>query len=159
MIKKIILKYPGLGQFFKFIVVGFMNTAIDFLVLNFLMWQTGIYQGKWIISLNAISFSIAISNSYFWNKYWTFRAKGPAVAPLEMSQFLIVSLIGTVINSGVIFGLTTYIPPAFGLGRELWPVSNALRSAAGWANFAKVMATGLSLIWNFLGYKFVVFRR
>ena len=124
-----------------------MNTAIDFAILNLLMWKTGIYQGKWIILLNIISFSIAVSNSYLWNKYWTFKAKGPAAAPLQISRFLIVTLIGVGINSGIVFGLTSFISPFFGLSKELW------------ANLAKAAATGISLIWNFLGYKFVVFKR
>jgi putative flippase GtrA len=147
MIRKLIRKYPFLAQFIKFVMVGLMNTAIDFAVLNLLMWQTGIYEGKWMFLLNAISFTVAVSNSYFWNKYWTFRAKGPAIEPAQMGQFLIVSLIGVAINSSIVYMFTTNITPFFGLGRELW------------ANAAKMLATGLTLIWNFIGYKFIVFNK
>lgn len=142
----LIQKYPIIAQAVKFLAVGFMNTALDFAVLNLLMWRTGIYKGPWIILLNVVSFSIAVTNSYLWNKYWTFRAKGPVIAPLQMSQFLIVSLIGTGINSGLVYGLATFIPPFFGLSPKLW------------ANLAKAVATGFSLIWNFSGYKFIVFK-
>lgn len=147
MIRNLIRKYPFLAQFIKFGIVGFMNTAIDFAVLNLLMWRTGIYEGEWILLFNAVSFSVAITNSYFWNKYWTFRAKGPAIAPVQMGQFLIVSLIGVSINSSIVYSLATYIPPFFGLSRGLW------------TNAAKVLATGITLIWNFIGYKFIVFRK
>jgi putative flippase GtrA len=147
MLKTLLQKYPIIAQFSRFVVVGFMNTAIDFAVLNLLMWTTGIYKGKWIILLNAISFMVAVINSYFWNRFWTFRIKGPAMVPWQMSQFLVVSLIGVVINSSIVYGLTTFIPPFFGLGKELW------------ANLAKAAATGIALIWNFLGYKFIVFRK
>jgi putative flippase GtrA len=133
-------------QFSKFVVIGFVNTAIDFAVLNLLMWWTGVYQGAWIVLLNAISFTIAVINSYFWNKYWTFRDKNE-VGVKEFSQFIMVTLIGLAINSGVVYGMTTLIPPFFGLSPELW------------ANFAKAAATGLSLIWNFIGYKFFVFKK
>jgi len=138
------------NQFSKFVVIGVMNTAIDFGVLNLLMWQTGIYKGKWIILLNAIAFAVAVINSYFWNKYWTFKAKEadePGEVAKEFSQFIMVTLIGLAINSGIVFGVTTFIPPFFGLSPELW------------ANLAKVAATGLSLIWNFIGYKFIVFKK
>lgn len=64
-----------IDQFSKFLVVGFMNTAIDFGILNLLMWLTGVYKGQWIILLNATAFAVAVINSYLWNKYWTFRAK------------------------------------------------------------------------------------
>lgn len=146
MLKTFLEKYPIFAQFSKFLVVGSMNTAIDFAVLNLLMWTTGIYQGQWIILLNAISFLVAVTNSYFLNKYWTFRVKGPTVVPWQMGQFLVVSLIGAGINSSIVYGVTTFIPPCFGLGKELW------------ANLAKALATGVALIWNFLGYKFIVFK-
>ena len=147
MIRNLIRKYPFLAQFVKFGMVGFMNTVIDFSIFNFLAWQTGIYEGEWIFLLNAISFAVAVNNSYFWNKYWTFRAKGPALAPLQMSQFLIISLIGVAINSSIVYSFTTYIPSFFNLSKELW------------LNIAKVMATGATLVWNFAWYKFIVFRK
>ena len=137
-------------QFSKFVVIGFMNTAIDFAVLNLLMWQTGIYKGQWIILLNAIAFAVAVINSYFWNKLWTFRAKEadePGEIAKEFSQFIMVTLVGVAINSSIVFGVTTFIPPFFGLSPELW------------ANLAKAAATGFSLIWNFIGYKFIVFKK
>ena len=133
-------------QFSKFVVIGFINTALDFAILNLLMWWTGIYSGSWIILLNIASFSIAVFNSYFWNKYWTFKDKDKIEAK-EFSQFVIVTLIGLAINSSIIFGVTTLISPMFGLSPELW------------ANLAKAAATGFSLIWNFAGYKFFVFKK
>ncbi len=137
-----------IAQISKFIIIGALNTAIDFGVLNLLMWWTGIYSGNWIILLNAISFSVAVTNSYFWNKYWTFRAKqegGNRVK--EFSQYVAVTLIGMAFNTAAVYLITTFIPPVSGIEKELW------------ANLAKVVATGLSLIWNFIGYKFIVFRK
>ena len=140
------LSKKTINQFSKFIVIGFMNTAIDFAILNFLMWWTGIYSGASIILLNMVSFSIAVFNSYFWNKYWTFRDLDKVEAK-EFSQFILVTLIGLAINSSIVYGVTTLISPMFGISSELW------------ANLAKVVATGFSLIWNFIGYKFIVFNR
>ncbi len=140
------LSKKTINQFSKFIVIGFMNTAIDFAILNFLMWWTGIYSGASIILLNIISFSIAVFNSYFWNKYWTFRDLDKIEAK-EFSQFILVTLIGLAINSSIVYGITTLISPMFGISPELW------------ANLAKAAATGFSLIWNFIGYKFIVFNR
>lgn len=55
-------------QFGKFVIVGVINTGVDFLVLNVEMKMTGITSGGAIFALNAISFSVATINSYFLNK-------------------------------------------------------------------------------------------
>jgi putative flippase GtrA len=134
-------------QFSKFIIVGGINTGIDFLILNILIYITGITAGTELFILNCISFSAAVTNSYFMNKRWTFQDKTKTEQePIKFSQFFAVSIVGIVINGLILTGITSYIPPLFGL------------SAVLWANIAKLMATGVSLIWNFIGYKFFVFK-
>ncbi len=134
-------------QFSRFVVIGFMNTAIDFAVLNFLMWLFTIYSGKWLILLNMVSFTVAVVNSYFWNKLWVFKDREESETGKKFSQFILITLIGMAINSSIVFGIATYIPAFFGLSKELW------------ANLAKAAATGVSLFWNFIGYKFIVFKK
>ncbi len=140
-------KYPVIQQFSKFVVIGFINTGVDFLVLNVEMFLTGISKGPYMLVQNAISFSIATVNSYFFNKYWTFQDTSRKDPGKKFSQFLAVSIMGVVINSSVVFIITTYVPPMFGISSVLW------------ANLAKAAATGVSLIWNFIGYKFWVFKK
>lgn len=134
-------------QLLKFGITGIINTGIDFVILNILTFLTGITQGYQLFGLNVASFSIATVNSYFLNKYWTFEARSKEKQAAQFSQFLAISIIGAIINSGIVAFFTTYISPAFGL------------SPAIWVNVAKVFATFISLIWNFIGYKFIVFRR
>lgn len=145
-IKDFIKKNPSILQFIKFSLIGGLNTIIDFGVLNFLMWLTRIYQGPLILLFNTISFTTAVINSYFWNKYWTFQEKEKKGIPVQFFKFLIISIIGAIINGGIVFSVTTYISPFFGLSHELW------------ANLAKVVATAAGLIWNFIGYKFWAFK-
>lgn len=140
------LNTKTLFQFIKFSIVGVTNTAIDFGVLNLLMWMTGIYKGKTIFLLNSISFLVAVTNSYIWNRIWTFKSKERNIAG-QFFQFLIISIIGILINGGIVYGISTFISPVFGL------------SAPVWANIAKAVATAVSLIWNFIGYKFIVFKK
>ena len=120
-------------QFGRYAIIGGVNTAIDFGVLNLLMWWTGIYTGKQIVLLNMIAFAVAVINSYFWNKYWTFKDRDNADIK-EFSQFITVTLIGLAINSTIVYVVTTLIDPMFGLDKKLW------------ANIAKLVATGFSLI-------------
>ena len=140
-------KYPVIQQFSKFVVIGVVNTGVDFLILNLEMFLTGISKGPYMLVQNAVSFSIATVNSYFFNKYWTFQDKSNKDKGKKFSQFIGVSIIGVAINSLIVFSITTYVPPMFGISSVLW------------ANLAKVAATGISLIWNFVGYKFWVFKK
>ncbi len=134
-------------QFGKFVIVGFINTAIDFAILNLLMYLANIYKGPEIIIFNAISFTAAVINSYLMNKYWTFGDKSREGAAKQFVEFLVVSTGGIILNTAIIYGLTTLIQPMFGLSVKLW------------ANFAKAAATAVVLGWNFIGYKFFVFKK
>jgi putative flippase GtrA len=139
-------KIPIIFQFVKYATTGFANTAVDFGVLNLLMWMTGIYSGKTIFLLNSLSFLVAVIHSYIWNRFWTFKSSEKNVAG-QFLQFLIVSLIGIVINGVIVYTITTLVSPMFNL------------SSVAWANSAKVLATGVALIWNFIGYKLIVFKQ
>lgn len=139
-------KIPIILQIMKFGMVGLANTAVDFGILNFLMAATGIFSGKDIFFLNSVSFIIAVIHSYFWNKFWTFSAR-KTEATKEFLQFLIVSVVGLLINGGIVYMITTWLQPMFGVNE------------ISWANAGKVAATAISLIWNFIGYKFIVFKK
>jgi putative flippase GtrA len=139
-------KIPIILQLIKFAMVGFANTAVDFGILNLLMAASGIYSGKNIFFLNSISFIVAVIHSFFWNKFWTFRVK-KTEATKEFLQFLIVSIIGLLLNSAIVYMITTWMKPMFGMGE------------ISWANAGKIAATVISLIWNFIGYKFIVFKK
>jgi len=62
------------------------------------------------------------------------------------------------INAGVVYLVSNYISPFLGLG-ILSSRFSQQQIQSLWVLFAKAMATGLSLIWNFIGYKFWVFKK
>lgn len=134
-------------QFSKFLLVGGINTAIDLIVFNALIFTTGITSGGGIFVLNLMSFSVAVVNSYLMNKYWTFQDLKKEGEETKFVQFITVSFLGAGINSGIVTLFTTLLSPMFGLSPHLW------------ANVGKLLATGVSLVWNFIGYKLFVFRR
>ncbi len=147
MSEALLMRIPLFKQFAKFVVVGGINTLIDFVVLNIEMSLTSITSGPYMFVLNSISFSVATVNSYFMNKHWTFKDKSQQKEGVKFMQFLSVSIVGIAINGGVVYLITTFIPPMAGLNSQLW------------ANVAKLLATGISLIWNFIGYKLFVFKK
>lgn len=137
---------PVLYQVAKFALVGALNTAVDFGVANFLILLSGTAVGLEVSAFKGISFTVAVINSYFWNKFWTFRKKeGGGVR--EFSQFLVVSAIGFGINVGAASLVINVFDPVGGLSPERW------------ANIGFLVATFVALTWNFVGYKFIVFKK
>ena len=140
-------RLPVFVQFGKFAAVGLSSTSIDFGVLNILSMTTGVTAGFILGGVNVPGFSVAVISSYFWNKFWTFKAGGSGGVMQDFPKFLAVATIGLILNSGIIILLTTFVPPFFGV------------SAATHLNLAKIVATVLVLFWNFFGLKFLVFKK
>lgn len=133
-------------QFMKFILVGFLNTAVDFGILNLLMVIFRAYAG-WPFSLfKAISFSCAVTNSYFFNKFWTFQKEDKAKIQ-EFSKFLVISIIALLTNVSLASLLVNKIGPQFGINLLLW------------ANLSAFAAVGITTLINFFGYKYLVFKK
>lgn len=132
-------------QFARFSVAGFLAAAIDFGILNFLMFATGLATGLPFTIFKSISFIVAASNSYFVNKFWTFH-KSEKATYKEYLQFLAVSLVGISINVGIATLIVNGIGPQFGLQPKIW------------ANLGAVAGSAIGLVWNFVGFKLIVFK-
>ena len=129
----------------KFGLVGLFNTGIDFAIFNGAIFVSGIEKGPAIIGFKSFSFLVALLNSYFWNKLWTFKKADSVSRKDEFLRYTVVTVIGFLLNIGITAFIVNYIPPMHG-----WP-------QVKWDNLAAVIATGASLLWNFVGYKLVVF--
>jgi putative flippase GtrA len=134
----------GLYQFAQFAAVGTLNSFIDVGIFNL---ETAFY-GPSIVSnalfagFKAISFLFATTNSFLWNKYWTFGAREKTNAK-ELTGFYGVALIGWFLNVGAAT-LTKAFGPA---------------DSKAWVNLvAPIAGIAISFAWNFIGYKFWVFK-
>jgi len=134
-------------QLAKFGAVGAANFAVDFGVLNLLIFITGIANGWYFTLFKSISFIVAVTNSFFWNKMWTFGKKDQKHAGKEFVQFLLVSLIGLLLNAGIASLIVNVVGPLGSIGLKTW------------ANVGTAVASILVLVWNFVGYKFFVFKK
>lgn len=140
-------KIPVIIQVAKFFLIGILNTFIGLGVLSALMWFFSIFAGWQYSVFVAISFTFAVFNSYFWNKFWTFKKKETQVGAKEFSEFYLITGIGFLINISIASLLVNIIGPQFGFTIEFW------------AYIGSIIATICVATWNFLGYKFIVFKK
>lgn len=141
---------PVMEQFAKYVAAGFLSAAIDFGVFNILLAWFGVHEGVLFAVSKGMSFIGGNMNAYLWNRLWVFRAQSQAnkdTIAEEYSRFLVVSIIGLGINVGVASIIVNKLNPLFGV------------TPAVWANIAAVVAAAVSIIWNFAGYKLIVFRK
>ncbi|HEX3099931.1 MAG TPA: GtrA family protein [Patescibacteria group bacterium] len=203
--------HPVIMQLLRFAAIGSLNTALDFIILNYVTKSFDVTSGVALGALNVISFTAAIIQSYFWNKAWAFSESsrvslfqnfvrlftvgglglaaflavfigayydgintfflmvliGFVVVQIclwiafglklgyssggsqQFITFLIVSLVGLAINSIIVVIAAHYITPYLEMNFNADTIKNV----------AKIVATVFSLIWNFIGYKLIVFKR
>ncbi len=146
-----------LWQLGKFGVIGVLNTLVDWGVLVLLILAFRKYlgiesTGAFIMGLTfyslykSISFIIANINSYYWNKYWTFSSGILRRTKAEYLQFLAVSVVGFALNVSIASYVFDYIRPFMDLNPDQWGIIGA------------AVGSIVGLMWNFLGYKFIVFK-
>jgi len=137
----------ALRQLGRFGIVGLMNFSVDTGIVYTLQYYTGIsLDDPRILYLFVVSGSLAIVNSYFWQRTWTFSEKAPP-STKEFIGFLMITLLSIGINSGVAFWAGTFL-----LRLDIIAESRVLGAS-------KIIATAVSLFWNFFGYKLFVFRK
>ena len=111
-------------KLFKFGVVGASGVVVDFGVTWLLKEQ--IRLNKYIA--NSMGFACAVLSNYLLNRVWTFESHDPNVA-VQFGKFLVIALIGLLLNNGMIYLLTER------RGMKFYP--------------AKLLATGVVMLWNF----------
>ncbi len=149
----------------KFGLVGLSNAIIDFTLYTVLSAVFGVPLGK-VFLVKYFSGSVAMCNSFYWNRKWTFKSKvgiarsGP--------KFLIATLVSVWgIQPGVVWLFTATMPgQAFGtfwfhLGQTIGIVGLAPETFT--LQFViKTVAFGMGvltiLVWDFSFYKFWAFK-
>ncbi len=135
-------------QFSRFLLTGVMNVIIDFSFLNLLIFLFGIGEGNLnYLLFRAIAASIAIINSFFWNKFWVFK-KYSKYLKKELLFFILVTCFSLFLN-------ITVSSLFFFMGESIFLISSKLLLA----NLGACAGLFLSSVWNFLGYKYIAFKK
>ena len=141
----------------RFGLIGILNTLIDFSLYNLLFALVGLA----VIPANVISTSVAITFSFIANKTFVFRAGG--VNRLrQAASFVVITVFSVyVLQNSVLYLFTKIWPDTFVYWyRLLEPLIGGIFSQEFVVNNgAKAMAVGVGMVWNYLWYKKVVFKR
>jgi putative flippase GtrA len=138
-------------QLAKFGATGAANFALDIGVLSVLIFiffpqENATIPTLFYASFKATSFIVANINSYLWNKFWSFQDNDKKNTLKEFGKFILVSSIGLAINASVAT-LTNSLQGTVGIDPKTWAAISA------------IVASVVGMGWNFLGYKFLVFKK
>jgi len=123
-----------LHQAARYSAVGIFNTLLDaglYLLLTHWLGLAGLK-----LLAKGISYTVGTLNSFHWNRTWTFRSD--ARLRTQFVLFALASLMAIGINTA-----------CMGLGLDLFRQAEIP---------ALILATGLTLVFNFTVSKFIVFR-
>jgi putative flippase GtrA len=120
-------------KFLKFGVVGFSGVFVDFGVTWLLKEQLKVNQ----YVANTCGFLCAVVSNFMLNRLWTFQDSNPDVM-LQFGKFLVLSLVGLGLNNLFIYFMTEKHKTNFYV--------------------AKLLATGVVMIWNFWANSRFTFR-
>lgn len=140
-------KFLFVFQLAKFLLVGALATIFDLGALSFFIRFFEATTGIYFSFFKGITFIIATIAKYFIDKFWAFEKKETAEIKKEFAQFFVVTLVGLVINVGIASLMVNVVGPKAGFSKEAW------------ANIAGIIAVLPTFAWNFIGYKFIVFKK
>jgi len=148
--------WRGIYQFAEFAAVGTLNTFIDIGVFNFetFLYGSPLISNALFAAFKAFSFLCATTNSFLWNKYWTFGSTDKPEAR-QVTSFYAIAAIGWALNVGA-----ATLVKALGAGPSTGLGASGLAHARLWVNLVAPLAgVAASFLWDFFGYKYFVFRK
>jgi putative flippase GtrA len=148
-------KFISFFQAAKYLLIGILATLVDLGIMNILIMISGIATGIYFSIFKGISFLFATFSKYFGDKFWAFEKMEKGGMKKEFATFFLVTLVGLAINvaiaSFVVDFLGSHITTLFGSSLNL--NENMI------ANLGGIAAALVVAIWNFIGYKFIVFKK
>ncbi len=155
-IKKILQKTILDKTFWKFVMVGVLNTVVGLGVNYLVLWLLGLNKSVsdntayWIAS--AANYVIGSILSFFLNKYFTFKSNARSAA--EVFRFILNIVVCWVIAYGT---AKPFIGWLF-TKQWIWPWQNVeMPKAVGYV--ATLLGAGLFVILNYFGQRFFAFKK
>lgn len=134
------------SRFSKFSVVGAANAAVDYAVLNLLLWLYPTGSNTDVVLYNLVALVAANINSYLGNAFWTFRERAEPSSRQRM-LFALQALLNIGVSSGL-FWLCIHLLSAY----------TSLPLFVG-ENIAKTISIVAASVMSFFIMRYLVFSR
>lgn len=140
--------------FSRFLLVGASNALLHFIVLNIAFSSVGFSK----MGSSIIATVFAMAYSFLLNKQFVFRSSSSVRS--EVLAFVLVTGSGVLIIHNLIFSWLVVLLEHFDrLVHALISITgNRLGKDTILINVSTIFAAGVALAWNFIGYKFFVFK-
>jgi len=148
----------------KFLLVGASATIIDLQIFEFLIfiqsnkifWTFGVVSILSFMPLasKGISFLVATFIKYWGNKYWAFQKTDAGQLNnqekigwlKEIIQFFGITIVGLIIDIVSFYYFIEIMGPQISMAPAIW------------IKLSVIFAAATAALWNFIGYKFFVFK-
>ena len=84
-------------QLAKFLLVGLSGYVVNLTVFTFAIEILGVHH----IAAATLAFVVAVTNNFWWNRHWTFAARG-GHAGFQAARFLTVSVVAVLIQVAIL---------------------------------------------------------
>ena len=130
-------------QFFRYCLVGGVNTAFDLLTLNALLWRFPTNDVLVLVAYNSVAYTSGALSSFFLNKYWTFGHKRRTTWR-EVIRFVIILFFEVLYSNGLVWLA----------GQALQPL---IANATLWGNASKLVAVVGGTVISYICMRFWTF--
>ncbi len=130
-------------QFLRYCLVGGVNTGIDLLTLNILLWRFPTNNVQVLVVYNSFAYSSGAVSSFFLNKYWTFRHK-QRTTWREVIRFVAILLFEVLYSNGLVWLA----------GKALQPM---IANPTLWGNTSKLVAVAVGAVITYIFMRFWTF--
>lgn len=142
-----LLQRQGVRQMVKFCLVGATSTIVDKGILWVLLRSLPLL--PWWVS-QSISFCLAVTNGFIWNRRWTFKSDDHATVKEQYPKFVATNIVGLILNLSITkFFLILITGQVLHHGGNPEPIKVIL---------ASFCAVPIVVFWNFAASKYWTFR-
>lgn len=151
-------KYFVIYQFAKYCLIGIIATLVDMDIVLFCVWVAPNLRHAFAKPFRtdlivifclvlAAAFLLSTYVKFLGNKYWTFEEKEKKDTKKEFTKFFVVTFLGLLLDEIGFFIFFKLIGPQWGVSADVW------------RSISVILAALFAAVWNFLGYKIIIFKK